>query len=230
MTDKTPFLSRWSQRKLQARELVEAPQQVQTSPDLLGSPPGANAPTVAADTPSTRTPPDPAQALVTQPPLPTLADVAELTHESDYSRFVTQGVTPEVKHAALKKLFSDPHFNVMDGLDTYIEDYGIPNPISPEMLRMMSQTRFLGLFNDEVEPDPATPDVALTAARLDHSDPDDTARQATAALPPAIAADGPTPEPAPELASHTRQPSADHAADLDPAALRATPGAPDTPA
>ena len=29
----------------------------------------------------------------------------------------------------MKKLFSDPHFNVMDGLDTYIDDYGKPDPI-----------------------------------------------------------------------------------------------------
>ena len=31
----------------------------------------------------------------------------------------------------MKKLFSDPHFNVMDGLDTYIDDYGKPDPIPP---------------------------------------------------------------------------------------------------
>jgi hypothetical protein len=77
--------------------------------------------------------------------------VAALTPESDYARFVAREVTPEVRNAALKKLFSDPHFNVMDGLDTYIEDYGIPNPIPPEMLRLMSQTQFLGLFTDEVK-------------------------------------------------------------------------------
>ena len=29
----------------------------------------------------------------------------------------------------MKKLFSDPHFNVMDGLDTYIDDYGKPDPL-----------------------------------------------------------------------------------------------------
>ena len=39
------------------------------------------------------------------------------------------GVDASVKNAALKKLFADPHFNVMDGLDTYIDDYGKPDPI-----------------------------------------------------------------------------------------------------
>ena len=52
----------------------------------------------------------------------------------------------------MKKLFSDPHFNVMDGLDTYIDDYGKPDPIPPSMLRQMVQSKFLGLFDDEDEP------------------------------------------------------------------------------
>jgi hypothetical protein len=49
----------------------------------------------------------------------------------------------------MKKLFSDPHFNVMDGLDTYIDDYGKPNPIPLSMLRRMNQAAVLGLFADE---------------------------------------------------------------------------------
>ncbi|WP_309246525.1 DUF3306 domain-containing protein [Ramlibacter montanisoli] len=63
------------------------------------------------------------------PPLPTLADTESLTKDSDFTRFVQPGVSPEVKNAAMKKLFADPHFNVMDGLDTYIDDYGKPDPI-----------------------------------------------------------------------------------------------------
>jgi hypothetical protein len=51
-----------------------------------------------------------------------------------------------VKNAALKKLFADPQFNVMDGLDTYIDDYGKPDPLPERMLRQMVQARFLGLF------------------------------------------------------------------------------------
>ena len=51
----------------------------------------------------------------------------------------------------MKKLFADPHFNVMDGLDTYIDDYGKPDPIPASMLRQMNQSKFLGLFDDEDE-------------------------------------------------------------------------------
>ena len=87
------------------------------------------------------------------PELPTLDDVARLTHQSDYSRFVLPGVAPGVKNAALKKLFSDPHFNVMDGLDTYIDDYGKADPIPLSMLRKMNQSAVLGLFDHETSDD-----------------------------------------------------------------------------
>ena len=40
----------------------------------------------------------------------------------------------------MKKLFADPHFNVMDGLDTYIDDYGKPDPIPQSMLRQLDQS------------------------------------------------------------------------------------------
>jgi len=54
-----------------------------------------------------------------------------------------------VKSAAMKKLFSDPHFNVMDGLDTYIDDYNKPDPIPLAMLRQMNQSKLLRLFDDD---------------------------------------------------------------------------------
>jgi hypothetical protein len=70
-------------------------------------------------------PADPAEP----PAAPTLQDAQELTPQSDFTRFVQPDVPPEVKNAAMKKLFADPHFNVMDGLDIYIDDYNKPDPI-----------------------------------------------------------------------------------------------------
>jgi hypothetical protein len=55
-------------------------------------------------------------------------------------------VDPAVQQAAMKKLFSDPHFNIMDRLDIYIDDYSIPDPIPMEMLKRMVQSESLGLF------------------------------------------------------------------------------------
>ena len=36
-----------------------------------------------------------------------------------------------------------PHFNVMDGLDVYIDDYSTPDPISPDVVRQMVQGRYI---------------------------------------------------------------------------------------
>ena len=65
-----------------------------------------------------------------------------------------QGVAPEVKNAAMKKLFADPHFNVMDRMDIYIDDYSQPDPLPLAMLRQMNGAKFLNLFEDE-DKDPA---------------------------------------------------------------------------
>ena len=46
-----------------------------------------------------------------------------------------------LKRAALKKLFSDPRFNVMDGLDTYIDDYTKAEPVSEELLAQLEHAR-----------------------------------------------------------------------------------------
>ena len=80
---------------------------------------------------------------------PTLEDVALLSRDSDFSRFVAPNVDGGVRNAALRKLFSDPRFNIMDGLDTYIDDYGKPDPLPEGMLRQLAQSQFLGLFDDD---------------------------------------------------------------------------------
>lgn len=82
-------------------------------------------------------------------PTPTLADAQALTPQSDFSAFVGRAVAPEVRNAAMKKLFADPHFNVMDRLDIYIDDYSQPDPLSPQTLRQMVSAKFLNLVEDE---------------------------------------------------------------------------------
>ena len=147
--DNDGLLSRWSGRKAQTRAgaELEAPAAVH----VLPLPPVAPLPTVEA---RSEAPP--------APPAPTLDDVAALVKDSDYTRFVAPGVDENVKRAALKKLFfSDPHFNVMDGLDVYIDDYGKPDPIPASMLRRLVQSHALGLFDDEKkDPAQASPDGA----------------------------------------------------------------------
>jgi hypothetical protein len=68
-------------------------------------------------------------------------DVARLTSDSDFSPFVARGVDAAVRRTALKKLFADPHFNAMDGLDVYIDDYTKPSPVSAAMLATLEHAK-----------------------------------------------------------------------------------------
>lgn len=146
MSGEDGFLSRWAKRKAQAREGRASAEPLPAAQPAV--------PAVAAVPPL---PPEPAPAAATagaepaEPP-PTLEETETLTPQSDFTRFVARDVDPTVKNAALKKLFADPHFNVMDGLDIYIDDYGKPDPLPAGMLRQMVQSQFLGLFDDEKKP------------------------------------------------------------------------------
>lgn len=160
-----PFFSRWSRRKAQVRQETAPPAPPAVELETLG-------PGVALAMPAgpltegaeVAVPADPAHpaghAQTDRPPAaervprPTLEEANALTASSDFSRFVAPEVDAEVKNAAMKKLFADPHFNVMDGLDTYIDDYGRADPIPKAMLRQMVQARMLGLLDDEMEEQP----------------------------------------------------------------------------
>ena len=146
MSDGEGFLSRWSKRKSGREAAPDAPAASPPSgaPGPAAAPLAAGVATDAALAQSTETGLKPEA-----PALPNLDDVAKLTRESDYAPYVNLQVDPQVRNAAMKRLFSDPHFNVMDGLDTYIDDYGKPDPLPLSMLRQMTSARALGLFADE---------------------------------------------------------------------------------
>ena len=72
---------------------------------------------------------------------PQLPPLDSLTFESDFKAFMHSKVEEGVKRAALKKLFSDPRFNVMDGLDTYIDDYTKAEPVTGELLARLEHAR-----------------------------------------------------------------------------------------
>jgi hypothetical protein len=93
-------------------------------------------------------------------PLPSLDDARALTPTSDFQPFMRSGVTADVRNAAMKKLFTDPHFNVMDGLDIYIGDYNTPDPMPAGMLQKMVGAQLLGLFD---KPDAASAKSAASA-------------------------------------------------------------------
>ena len=105
------FLARWTRLKKEARE--QPAEKPQPMPEAV----------------------DP------KAPAPELPPLDELTFDSDYRAFFHPKVDENMRRAALKKLFSDPRFNVMDGLDVYIDDYGKSEPIPAAMLAQLRQAQ-----------------------------------------------------------------------------------------
>jgi hypothetical protein len=131
------FLGRWSRRKagLEPEGLDSSAPELK--PKVTPSPTPQDKKTVeSASTPAEEE---------TLPP--TLEEAESIDRFApDFSAFMKPNVDPAVQQAAMKKLFSDPHFNIMDRLDIYIDDYSIPDPIPMEMLKRMVQSESLGLF------------------------------------------------------------------------------------
>ena len=168
------FLSRWSRRKLPAaREPAPA---------------GAQAPGPAAQSAvaAAVVPPQPAtMPAASTPGAPVLPAVETLNFESDFTAFLQPGVEPAVQQAALRKLLHDPRFNVMDGLDVYIDDYTKPSPLDPAIARMLADAQ--NLFVPRVD----AADQATHAADAAHAAAESTGTMngATSASPSANVAD-----------------------------------------
>jgi hypothetical protein len=122
-------LKRWSQRKhAAARESTPT-----------ASPPSGTTPAPA--TPATPAPAATASGEASAPAA--LPPVESLTFDADFTAFMRPGVDPSLKRAALKKLVSDPRFNVMDGLDVYIDDYSKFEPLDAETARSLVSARYI---------------------------------------------------------------------------------------
>jgi hypothetical protein len=134
-------LRRWSQRKHAAtrgeRSAVETPPVVaETAPPADAGPPSP-AP-VAVHESSTE-----ARVERADDATPALPPLESLTFESDFTAFMQPDVDENVRRTALRTLLRDPRFNVMDGLDVYIDDYSKPDPIEPALVRTLVQARYL---------------------------------------------------------------------------------------
>ncbi|MBK8741970.1 MAG: DUF3306 domain-containing protein [Betaproteobacteria bacterium] len=134
------FLSRWSRLKRAQAADAEAPaaERPDAAPPAVPSPVASPGVTTSASSASFSTSATVAPAAPVAPALPA---IDTLTMDSDYGQFFQPKVPEALKRAAVKKLFTDPHFNIMDGLDTYIDDYSKPDPIPPEMLARLVQAR-----------------------------------------------------------------------------------------
>ena len=121
------FLSRWSRRK-------QAVGQGDTQPAAMPA---------AADRQSRE-----AVAEVGEDQRPELTDadmppLDSLDSDSDFSLFMSPGVSEQLRAQALHKLFHLPAFNVTDGLNDYDEDYtqfaGLGGVVTHEMKRLLKR-------------------------------------------------------------------------------------------
>lgn len=197
MNDDETFLRRWSRRKAQARAEpppladpgTEQQRQSGIAPIEAGIERDGAQRVAPAGQPTTTGPLAPRvdaapaalagqQAHADQPqgdrPLPTLDSLRGL--ESDYSDFLKPDVAEDTRRAALRKLFADPHFNQMDRLDVYIDDYNQFEPMSAAVAASLAVYHRLSVFdhlaseqakageaNDETAPRPLAPCVGEPA-------------------------------------------------------------------
>jgi len=83
----------------------------------------------------------PAKADETPQPAPELPPVDQLNYDSDFKAFMDKRVDDRLRRIALKKLFTDPQFNVTDGLDDYAEDYSALEDLTTEMVERQLHAR-----------------------------------------------------------------------------------------
>jgi hypothetical protein len=136
MTDETKperfSLSRWSRRKLEASRAKP-----EREPLSEPAPPPASGPAPADEARSAAT------ERAEQRPGLELPSVESLTIDSDFTPFLGPEVDDTLRRAALRKLFRDPRFNVMDGLDVYIDDYTQATPIPEDVLGKLAHARYI---------------------------------------------------------------------------------------
>jgi hypothetical protein len=101
---------------------------------------------------------------------PTLPPADEWTPQSDFTGFMHPKVKDALRRAALKKLFSDPHFNLPDLFEPYSGDWTVGEPIPQAMLDSLEQMKTML----RKPPEPAAP---VQEAEKMKVEPDEPGRQ-----------------------------------------------------
>lgn len=82
---------------------------------------------------------------------PQLPPVDKMTAQSDFAPFMHPKVQDSLRRVALKKLFSDPHFNQPDVFEPFSGDWTGGEPIGAEMLGRLNQARSALMSAEERE-------------------------------------------------------------------------------
>lgn len=172
-------LSRWSRRKLESRQ-----QQAESRRAPAAETPAA---VPAAAEPAAAAVPEAEQPVLTDADMP---DIDSLDENSDYSLFMSPGVSDQLRNLALRKLFHVPAFNIRDGLNEYDEDYTsfakLGDIVTCDMkhrIEMEQQKLREKLAEEQQAGDPAEAESAATedveaGEGGDDETPDDAARLA----------------------------------------------------
>ena len=102
-------------------------------------------------------------------PKPALPPTDTLTPDSDFTGFMHPKVEDALRRVALKKLFSDPHFNTPDPFEPFSGDWTNAEPISEELMKTLNQAR-THLFGDEQKKDEEQPPQAEQTAEAAKED------------------------------------------------------------
>ena len=154
-------LSRWSRRKLEARQVEsEAVSPAETGDTEL---------TVAGET----RPEEDQKPVLTDADMP---DIDTLDESSDFSPFMSRGVSDELRNLALRKLFRAPVFNIRDGLDEYDDDFTsfekLGDIVTSDMKHRieMEQQKLREALAEQEQPDAETAEAHADAAQTDADD------------------------------------------------------------
>jgi len=156
------FLSRWSQRKVEAKEAPVMETVVQLEPDVE-----TNSITLVPEGVEEIMPQEEQDALIAS-----LPDIETLTDQSDFSGFLKKGVPEELKKMALRKLWrSNPIFANLDGLNDYDEDFTKIVPlaagVADELMKLMKENTRQPIEEEEEEEE-----VLEDAAKIEEVQPE----------------------------------------------------------
>jgi len=103
---------------------------------------------------------------------PDLPPVDRLTPESDFKDFMHPRVEDALRRVALKKLFSDPHFNIPDPFEPFSGDWTVGDPIPEEMLASLEQVKQM-----LKQPPEEAPAAKAEISQQDEPQPDEPSRK-----------------------------------------------------
>ncbi|GMQ46547.1 DUF3306 domain-containing protein [Vibrio sp. 10N] len=125
------FLSRWSQRKLEEQsQRQDEPEEVVASDEELVAPSALASDSEAPETPDMASD---NQELAIDNDIDVDSEKGEESELTISQLLANTEVDKAIKKAALRKLFMQPEFNVVDGLNDYDHDYSAVKPLASEV-------------------------------------------------------------------------------------------------